>query len=83
MCIPCVVYSQVSRKYLNLVNIYFRLKDPPERPTMYLRADISKFMIPKSGNGVTCWDMSVYSHVKKTLQVVEAKLREEMSDLKH
>ena len=39
-------------KYLNLVDRYLRLKDPPECPTMYLGEDISKFVIPIYGNGV-------------------------------
>ena len=54
-------------KYLNLVNGYFRLKDSLECPTIYLREDISKFVITNDGNGVTCWVMSADSHVKKAL----------------
>ena len=39
-------------KYLNMVYRYFRLKDPPECPTMYLGEDISKFVIPNDSDGV-------------------------------
>ena len=66
-------------KYLNLVDKSFYLKDPPECPTMYLRVDISKFVITNNGNGVICWAMSANFYVNKALQVVEAKLKEENS----
>ena len=36
-----------------------------------------KFTITNDGNGVTYWDMSVDIHVKKSLQVVETKMKEE------
>ena len=52
-------------------------KDPPFYPAMYLEADISNFVIPNNWNGVTCWDMSAYSHVNKSLQGVELKLKED------
>ena len=64
-------------KYLNLVEGYFHLKDPLECHIVYLRSDISKFEIPYDTNGVTCWAMSIDSHVKKSLQVFESKLKEE------
>ena len=44
---------------------------------MYHREDISKFLTPNYGNRVTCWSMSADIHVKKSLQFVEAKLKEE------
>ena len=64
-------------KYLNLVGKKICLNDPPDFPTMYLGADISKFVIPNNGNGVTFWDISADSHVEKLLQVIEAKLKDE------
>ena len=54
-------------KYLNLVYRYFRHKDPPEWPTMYLKEDISNFVIPNDGNGVTWWAVSADIYVKKEL----------------
>ena len=65
-----------SKKYLNLVDRYFDLEDPPEFPTIYLGEDKSKFAITNDVNGVTLCSMSAYSHVKKSLQVVEAKLKQ-------
>ena len=63
-------------KYLNLADRDFHPKDPPEWPTMYLGTDISKFVIFNDGNGLIWWDMSAYIHLKKVLQVVEAKMKE-------
>ena len=63
-------------KYLNLADRDFHPKDPPECPTMYLKADISKCVILNDGNGVTCWDMRAYTHVKKSLQEIEEKSKE-------
>ena len=70
-------FHKDTKKYLNLVDRYFRLKETPECPTMYLWEDISKFAIPNDGNGVTRWTVSTYSHVEKLLQVVETKLKED------
>ena len=70
-------------KYLNLVEGYFHLKDPLECHIVYLRSDISKFEIPYDTNGVTCWAMSIDSHVKKSLQVFESKLKEKISGVNH
>ena len=61
--------------YLDMIDRDYRLKEPPECPTMYLGADICKFVIPDDTNGTTCWAMSADSHVKKALQVVEARLK--------
>ena len=63
-------------KYLKLAYRDFHPKDPPECPTMYLGANISKFVILNDGNGVTCWATIAYIHVKKELQVFEAKPKE-------
>ena len=68
-------------KYLNMVNRDFRLKNPPEAPTMYLGADISKYEIPASIDNQelsrTAWAMSADSHIKKALQMVEERLAKE------
>ena len=64
-------------KYMNLINRDFRLKDPPESPTMYLGADICKFVIPGDDHQTQCWAMSADSHVKKALQVVEQRLKDD------
>ena len=61
-------------KVLNMINRDYRLKEPPECPTMYLGADISKFQIPGDVTGSTCWAMSADSHVKKAIDVVQSKL---------
>ena len=62
-------------KVLNLVNRDYRLKEPPECPSMYLGADISKYEIPSDTTGATtCWAMSADSHVKKALDVVQSRL---------
>ena len=61
-------------KVLNIVNRDYRLKEPPECPTMYLGADISKYLIDDDISRTTCWAMSADSHVKKALEVVQAKL---------
>ena len=64
-------------KYLNFFDRYFCPKDPPEWLTIYLGADKSKLTITINGNVVTCWAMRTDSHVKKALQVVESKLKED------
>ena len=61
-------------KVLNIVNRDYRLKEPPECPTMYLGADISKYLIDDDMSGTTCWTMSADNHVKKALEVVQARL---------
>ena len=62
-------------KVLNLlINGDYRLKEPPECPTMYLGADISKYVIHDDATGTTCWAMSADSHVKKTIEVIQARL---------
>ena len=48
----CFCIHKDPEKYLNFVDRYFCIKDPPECPTMYLGEDISKFVIPIYGNGV-------------------------------
>ena len=65
-------------KVLNLINRDYRLKEPPESPKMYLGADISKYEIPDDVIGATtCWAMSADSHVKKALEVVQTKLKDD------
>ena len=61
-------------KVLNLVNRDYRLKEPPENPTMYLGADISKYEIHNDTTRTSCWAMSADSHVKKALEVVQGRL---------
>ena len=53
-----------------MINRDYRLKEPPECPTMYLGADISKYYVGGEINGIQCWAMSADSHVKKALKVV-------------
>ena len=62
-------------KGLNLVHGDLHPKDPPVCPRMYLGSDIGKFVISNDANGFTCWVMSADIHVKKSLQVFEAKLK--------
>ena len=64
-------------KYLNLVDRYFRLRNPPECPIMYLGVDIRIFLIPNGGNGVTYWYTRADIHVNKSLQVFESKFKED------
>ena len=61
-------------KVLNIVNRDYRLKEPPECPTMYLGADISKYEVHDETTRTTCWAMSADSHVKKALEVVQMRL---------
>jgi hypothetical protein len=61
--------------YLNQLGRDFRFKSPPEVPTMYLGADISKYEYAKSDGGkATCWAMGSDSHLRKALQVVESRM---------
>ena len=65
-------------KVLNLINRDYRLKEPPECPKMYLGADISKYEISDDVMGTTtCWAMSADSHVKKALEVVQARIKDD------
>ena len=64
-------------KLLTTVNIDYRLKEPPECPTMYLGADICKYHVNGDISGTECWAMSTDSHVKKALEVVQDRLRED------
>ena len=41
---------------------------------MYLGEDISKYVIHDDAAGTTCWEMSADSHVKKAIEVVQARL---------
>ena len=41
---------------------------------MYLGADILKYVIHDDMTGTTCWAMSADSHVKKAIEVVQARL---------
>ena len=56
---------------------------PPECPTMYLGADISKYYVGGEINGIQCWAMSADSYVKKALEVVLNRLRECSKMFKH
>ena len=60
-----------------MVNIYYMLKEPPECPTMYLGADIYKYHVNGDISGTECWAMSADSHVKKALEIVQDRLRED------
>ena len=64
-------------KYMDQINRDYRLKEPPESPTMYLGADISKYTLNQGENQVECWAMSADSHVKKALEVVEQRLKDD------
>ena len=64
-------------KLLATVNRDYRLKEPPECPTMYLGADICKYQVNGDISGTECWAMSANSHVKKALEVVQDRLRED------
>ena len=44
---------------------------------MYLGADICKYTLHEGDEQVECWAMSANSHVKKALEVVEQRLRED------
>ena len=68
---------------LNIINRDYRLKEPPECPTMYLGADISKYYVGGETNGIQCWAMSADSHVKKALEVVQNRMRECSVMFKH
>ena len=62
-------------KYMNLINRDYRLKDKPEAPIMYLGANICRYTIHNDDNQVQCWAMSADSHVKKALEIVEQRLK--------
>ena len=44
---------------------------------MYLGADICKYHVNVDISGTECWAMSANSHVKKVLEVVQDRLRED------
>ena len=44
---------------------------------MYLRADICTYHVNGDISGTECWAMSANSHVKKALEVVQYRLRED------
>ena len=44
---------------------------------MYLGADICKYQVNIDISGTECWAMSDDSHVKKALEVVQDRLRED------
>ena len=60
---------------LAAVNRDYRLKEPPDCPTMYLGADIYKYHVNGDISGTGCWSMSSDSHVKKSLGVVQDRLQ--------
>ena len=59
-----------------MINRDYRLKEPPECPTMYLGADISRYYVGDEITGTKCWTTSANSHVKKALEVVQNRMRE-------
>ena len=63
-------------RVLSMINRDYRLKEPPEPPSMYLGADISKYHIPGSPPGTYCWAMSADSHIQKALDIVKNRLKE-------
>ena len=67
---------QCPDRVLSMINRDYRLKEPPEPPSMYLGADISKYHIPGSPLGTYCWAMSADSHIQKALDVVKNRLKE-------
>ena len=64
-------------KLLTTVNRDYRLKEPPECPTMYLGSDICKYHVNGDISRTKCWAMSSNSHVKKALEVVQDRLQED------
>ena len=64
-------------KVLNIINRDYRLKEPPECPSMYLGADISKYEINNDSTIINCWAMSADSHVKKALEVIQGRMKED------
>ena len=62
-------------KYMNQIDRDYRLKDKPEAPKMYLGADISKYTIEENGVQVECWSMSADSHVKKALDIINQRFK--------
>ena len=64
-------------KLLATVNRDYRLKEPPECPTMYLGANICKYHVNGDISGTKYWAMSTNSHVKKALEVVQDRLQED------
>lgn len=61
---------------LNLINMDYRLKEPPICPAMYLGADICKYFVGDEKTGANCWAMSADSHIKKALDIVKLKMKE-------
>lgn len=59
---------------MDLIHKEFRLKSPPEAPTMYLGADISRYDLPEGELYKSCWAMSADSHIKKALQMLESNM---------
>lgn len=74
-----LVLHRDPNKFMNMINRDYRLKNPPEVPTMYLGADISVFTIPDTdGTGErTAYAMSADSHIKKALQMLETRLNQD------
>ena len=64
-------------KLIATVNRDYRLKEPPECPMMYLGADICKYHVNGNISGTECGAMIADRHVKKALEVVQDRLREE------
>ena len=64
-------------KILSYVNRDFRLKDPPQQPTMYLGADICKYHVDGDITNNECWAMSADSHVKKAIEVVQSRMKDD------
>ena len=62
---------------LSYVNRDFRLKDPPQQPTMYLGADICKYHVDGDITSNECWAMSADRHVKKAIEVVQSRMKDD------
>ena len=54
----------------------YRLKEPPEQPKMYLGTDIFKYELDGEPTNSGYWTMSADSHIKKALDVVKQKMKE-------
>ncbi len=61
---------------LRIINRDYALKEPPSAPDMYLGADFAKFEIfdEETNTVINTWSMSADSHIKKALEVVQARM---------
>ena len=63
-------------KILNRINRDYRLNEPPECPTIYIGADLSKYYVGDEISGTKYLAMRADSHVKKALAAVQNGMRE-------